>query len=202
MKRKIYVHKTLLDHASPTFIFQYNVTHGGLKNNTNIKLIREDEDLVDVIVAWLYSGPEGSLATIPPEDQFPFLVRLYQFAIKYSFTTLHNDIIIEFFILNRDGHFPPLPVVRRVFEKVGPISMLATLMVGWYVFHLDKDEMPSVEDLEDTPRFAARLARAYMEKLKGNLDDPFTNEPDKFFALPRSTDGAEESFGVRSYDSD
>ena len=202
MKRNIQVHRNLLDQASPTFVFQYNVTHGGLKNDKNIKLIREDEDLVNVIVAWLYSGPEGSLATIPLKDRFPFLVRLYQFAVKYGFATLQNDIIIEFFILNRDGHFPPLPIVRRVFENIGPILMLATLMVGWYVFHLDKDEIPSVEDLEDTPRFAARLARAYMEKLKGNFDDPFANEPDKFFALSRPADVAEESFGVRSYDSD
>jgi hypothetical protein len=124
-------------------------------------------------------------------------VSLYQFAEKYGFTTLQNDIITEFFILNRDGCFPPLAVVRRVFERIGPNSTLATLMVGWHVFHLDKDCIPSAEDLEEGPSFSARLARAYMEKLKGHFDDPFANEPDKFFVIPRATDVPNESLEVR-----
>jgi len=194
--------KICWDQASPNFAFRYNITHGGLNHDTNIKLIREDEDVVDVIVTWLYSGPEGSLATIPLEDRFPFLVRLHQFALKYGFVTLQNDIIVEFFILNRDGHFPPLPIIRRVFDEIGPLSMLASLMIGWYVFHLDKDKIPSVDDLEETPRFAARLARAYMEKLKGDLDDPFVDEPHKFFTLSHQTDTAEELLDVQSYDGD
>lgn len=37
---------------------------------------REDEDIVDVPVAWLYAGPEGSLASIPPLDRFLSGVRL------------------------------------------------------------------------------------------------------------------------------
>jgi hypothetical protein len=200
-KRSVQVHQCLLDDASPGFVVRSNITPSGLEGNANINLIREDEDMIDVLVAWLYAGPEGSLASVPPLDRFLCLARLHTFAERYGLPTLQNDIITELFILQRDGYFPPLLAVHYVFNRMGPNSTLAILMVAWHVFHLDMDCLPSMEEMEDVPSFAARLARAYMDKLKNQFDDPFEEKPEKFFVRPLSTDTAEECLDVRPYDS-
>lgn len=127
---------------------------------------------------------------------------MYQFADKYGFTTLQNDIITEFFILNREGHFPPLAAVRHVFERMSPKSTLAILMVAWHVFYLDTEHLPSMEDMEDMPCFTARLARAYMEKLKNQFDDPFEKQQEEFFVAPRPIDTSEYSRGAQRCEGD
>ena len=88
-------------------------------------------------------------------------------------------------MLKADGFFPPLRAVQYVFVKMKPDSTLADLMIGWHVFHLDLASCPSVDDMEGIPTFAARVARAYMDKLGNQLKDPFDQRPEHYFVESR-----------------
>jgi hypothetical protein len=57
-------------------------------------------------------------------------------------------------------------------------------MVVWYTWHEGtslSDRMPTTEQLEGQPRFAAELTRSLMQRLSAGGRDPLLENPDTYY---------------------
>ena len=57
-------------------------------------------------------------------------------------------------------------------------------MVAWYTWHDGTSvskRIPTVEELEELPRFTAELATILMQRLSPGSRDPFLDAPDAYY---------------------
>lgn len=177
-----HVHQSLLFAASP--FFTANLKSGFEETNTQtVTLVEEDADTVDLFVHWIYYGLHWPLSCFS-DDRFMQLARLYAFADRLGIVRLMNHVVWELFDSRSKENFPPFSVIDFVYDHIPEHTRFRELMVAWYTWHAGtsmSDRIPTTEQLEGLPRFAADLARSLMQKSIPGARDPFLNGPGVFY---------------------
>ena len=145
----------------------------------------DDINTVNRMVQWLYTGAYQLTPYDTRQhatDRYWELAKLNVFVDKYDILSLKNNIIDQLYD-NRntpqmtDAFPPPISVILYVFENTSSFSSFRKLMLGWLVWHLDRDVYDSANtraQLLENGEFAAELAIALGQRLGPSGKNPFS----------------------------
>ncbi|KAF2035148.1 hypothetical protein EK21DRAFT_96923 [Setomelanomma holmii] len=160
-KREIPVHKALLSSRSP--YFRYILARPG-SQMTSIALLDIDVDSFCRSLSWLYAD----CFTIPEEDEWMGLCKLWLLAERFQVPALQNKVIelISCRLYQRHLAALDLEVLHYVYDNTGPGSKLRLLFVHismWYgnqdVFAQMLRDMPAVFHADYAEQQAVRAKR-------------------------------------------